>query len=340
MAGVVLAGVRVARRAQRPHLAEAGEGERQERRLRARAEHDVRLAAHDRLHRLADGVAAGRAGADDRGVRPADAELDRDLAGWRVGEHVRQHERADPARAALEEGLVAVEQQADAADPGPEHHPEAVGVHVAGDMPVVAEQAGVAQGLARGGHGEVRAAVVAAGVLRIHVVGRLEALHLAGDVDVERRRVEERDAVDPRAAGHQAVPRRLGTDPDRRDDAQAGHHRAAVGHAGVSRKRVQPGARIGQVDRVGHDLGVDAADQAGEDAAGADLDEVGDAAGGHAAHAGGPLDPVDEVLGELAAQPVRRVDDAWRGRCRASGPADRGMGRERGCGRTRHARGA
>ena len=238
------------RRTQRPHLAEAGEGEREEGSLRARAEHDVRVAAHDRLHRLAHGVAAGGAGADDGDVRPADAELDRDLARRRVGEHVRQHERADPTRAALEEGLVAVEQEADAADPGPEHHPEAVRIHVAGDVPVVAQQPGVAQGLARGRDGEVRAAVMAPRVLRIHVVGRLEALHLAGDVDVERCRVEERDAVDPRAARHEAVPRRLGTDPDRRDHAQAGHHRAAVVHAGVSRN-----AFARRADRAGRPRG-------------------------------------------------------------------------------------
>ena len=37
----------------------------------------------------------------------------------------------DAPRAALEEGLVAVEQQADAADPGAEHHAEAIGVDVA-----------------------------------------------------------------------------------------------------------------------------------------------------------------------------------------------------------------
>ena len=40
-----------------------------------RAEHDVGLAADDGLHRLADGVAAGRAGADDGHVVAAEAVL-------------------------------------------------------------------------------------------------------------------------------------------------------------------------------------------------------------------------------------------------------------------------
>ena len=68
-------------------------------------------------------------------------------------------------------------------------------------------------------------------------------------------------------------------------------------------------ARAGDVDRVDDGLGADAADEPGEDPSRADLHEVGDAAGRHALHAGRPLHAVDEVLGQLAAQALRGLDD-------------------------------
>ena len=67
-------------------------------RLGAAGEHDVGVAAPDRLGALADRVRAGRAGGHRRVVRAADAELDRDLAARRVDEHVRDEERRDAVR--------------------------------------------------------------------------------------------------------------------------------------------------------------------------------------------------------------------------------------------------
>ena len=109
---------------------------------------------------------------------------------------MRQHERRDAPRAALEEGPIAVEHHADAADPGAEHHAEAVDVDLAVDEAVVAQHAGVTQRLAGGGHREVRVAIVAPHVLGVHVPGRVESLHLAGDANVERLGVEEGDVGD------------------------------------------------------------------------------------------------------------------------------------------------
>src|SRR5690606_29896489 len=86
--------------------------------------------------------------------------------------------------------------------------------------------------LAGGGHREVGASVMAPHVLGVHVLGRVEALDLAGDVDLERLGVEQRDAVDARASGNQRVPARLCADADRRDDAVAGDDHAPRGHAG------------------------------------------------------------------------------------------------------------
>ena len=62
---------------------------------------DVRVAALDQLGALADRVRPGRARRDDRVVRPADAERDRDLAARRVDEDVRQEERRHAVGAAL-----------------------------------------------------------------------------------------------------------------------------------------------------------------------------------------------------------------------------------------------
>jgi hypothetical protein len=233
---VVGAGVGILGSAERSHLAEAGEGQRHQRRLGPGAEHDVGLAAHDRFHRLADGVAAGRTGADDGHVRSADPVLDGDLPRRGVGEHVWQHERADAPRPALEERLVAVEDHADAADGGADHHPEAVHFDVAVHEPVLAEQAGMTERLPGRRHGEMRVAVVASRVLGVHVGGCIEALDLARDVGIERRRVEQRDIGDPRAPGHERVPGCLGADADRRDDAQPGDDGPALRHAGISRR--------------------------------------------------------------------------------------------------------
>src|SRR5688500_14840623 len=179
---------------------------------------------------------AGGAGAHHRHVRPADAVLDGDLAGRGVRQHVRQHEGGHAPWPALVERLLALDQDADAADAGSEDHAEAIGVEVAVDPPVLAEQPGVAQGLAAGRHREVRVAVVASHVLGIHVGRCVESLHLARDVDLERGGVEEGDVGDAGTAGDEGVPGGIRADPDRRHDAQAGRDRASRGHAGISRR--------------------------------------------------------------------------------------------------------
>ena len=80
------------------HRAEAREDQRMDARLGAAGEHRVGVAALDQLRRLTDRVRAGRARGDDGVVRPADPELDRDLAARRVDEDVRQEVRRDPVR--------------------------------------------------------------------------------------------------------------------------------------------------------------------------------------------------------------------------------------------------
>src|SRR3990170_3744919 len=182
---VVFPRVGVLRRPERAHLPEPGEGERHEVRLGPGTEHDVGLAADDGLHRLADGMAAGRAGADHGHVRSAQPVLDRDLAGCGIGEHVRKEERRHAARTTLIERLLALQQDADAADARPEHHAEPVGVDVAVHTAVLAEEAGIAKRLPGRGNGEVHVAVMAPRILGLHVVAGLESFDLAGDVHLE-----------------------------------------------------------------------------------------------------------------------------------------------------------
>ena len=174
------------------------------------AEHDVGLAAHDRLHRLADGVAAGRAGADDGHVRSADAVLD--------GDHAPTARRGACAAAGTGETrpgprsrrvLRPVEHHADAADRGAEHHPEAVRIGLAGvDCPSspsrpASRSASPVAATARCVLRSWRRTS-----LRVHVVGRVEALHLAGDVD-RRSGVVSKSvmSVDSRAARRPGCPR-------------------------------------------------------------------------------------------------------------------------------------
>ena len=82
-------------------------------------------------------------------------------------------------------------------------------------------------GRARPPQAEPSFAVVPAHVLGLHELRRVEALDLAGHVHLERRGVEQGDAIDARPAGDERVPGGIGSDPDRRHDSQARHHRPA-----------------------------------------------------------------------------------------------------------------
>ena len=192
--------------------------ERHDHRLGAGAEHQVRLAAHDRLHRLADGVPAGGAGAHHGQVRAADPVLDGDHPRGRVRDHVRQQERRDAVRAALVAASASPSgDHADPADRGADDHPEPIRIGLRGvELAVGVQQAGIAQRLARGGHREVRVAVVPPGVLARPCTG-LASKPLTSPATwiVVAGGVEERDVGDAGAARDQAVPVGIGPDADR-----------------------------------------------------------------------------------------------------------------------------
>ena len=95
---------------------EAAQAHRRDGRLGAAGDHDVGVVALDGAQGVADGVGGRGAGGGDGGVRAAQAELDRDVAGRRVGDHLRDDERADPAGPALDEAAVLLLELVQAAD--------------------------------------------------------------------------------------------------------------------------------------------------------------------------------------------------------------------------------
>ena len=78
--------------------------------------------ALDHLGGLADRVRPGRAGRDDRVVQALDPERDRDLAGRRVDEHVRQEARRDAVGAAVAQRRDLLGDPGHAADRRAEEH--------------------------------------------------------------------------------------------------------------------------------------------------------------------------------------------------------------------------
>src|SRR5690606_41009389 len=92
-------------------------------------------------------------------------------------------------------------------------------------------QPAVAPCLQSGGHAVMDENVHAACFLRRHVLAHLEALHLAGDLAREARRIEARDARDARRSAQGPVPGFGDVVADGADDAQAGDDDSSPAHA-------------------------------------------------------------------------------------------------------------
>jgi hypothetical protein len=100
-----------------------------------------------------------------------------------------------------------------AADARADVHPDALRVVLRRIEP------GVAQGLDAGRHAEMDEGIHAARFLGRQVGRDVEILHLPGDLRLEGRRIELRDAGYPAAAGGQVVPGVRDVIADRRDKA-------------------------------------------------------------------------------------------------------------------------
>jgi hypothetical protein len=170
---------------------------------RESAPDDVGLAARDHAQRLADRVAARRAGRAHGEPGAVRAQAHRDHAGGGVGHHHRDEVRGDRALAALEEGAALLLEGQEAADAGADDHAEALDVDALRDV-------GLLGRLRRRRDREVRVAVRAPDVL---------GGHRALGVELGARA----DAVgDARLLRQQRVEELLGALADRRDDPAAG----------------------------------------------------------------------------------------------------------------------
>ena len=328
------------------------------------------VAAADRLGALADVVRAGRAGRHDAHVVADGAGLDRDHPGRGVHEAVGDERGRDAVRALLREDLPVLDHQLLAAGAGAEHDADVLAVLV-GDL-----EARVRDRLLRRRRRRTtwRARCARTALASIQSVATKSwtspATLWAYGVGSKRVRMPSPDT--PLSRFDQAVVLVVA---DGADDAEAGDDDAAgvIGLAHVvpfagaggtalrrSRRSRRPRPRVGERDgeAVGrggvvegerHDVGRDAPDQAGEDAAGADLDERGDAAGPHRLDRAHPVHAGGQVIDELGPAAVGGGDDAGvrvgeERRVRvAEGDAGEdpahalgGLGHERGVGGDRH----
>ena len=118
------------------------------------------------------------------------AGLDRDHPGGRIDEGVGDERRRDAVGALLVEDPVTVDHESLATGTRSEDDPDL------GAILIVDLEPGIGQGLLGCGHPEVDVALTAPCGLRVHPIGRLEAVNLAGRVLVVARRVEARDLAE------------------------------------------------------------------------------------------------------------------------------------------------
>ena len=135
----------------------------------AARDHHVGIAQHDQPRRIADGMGAGRAGGDDRMVRPLEAEADRDLPGHKVDQRTGNEEGRDPLRPALLDQHRGFRDRVQPANPRADHHAGADAVLLVGRNP-----AGIRHRLRGGGHAVKNEIIDLAAILGLHPVIGIE----------------------------------------------------------------------------------------------------------------------------------------------------------------------
>ena len=168
---------------------------------------------------FAHGVAAGRARGHGREVRAGHPELDGDLPGADVRDAHRDEERADPVGAAQGIRGEAVDQRADAAQPGAQDHPGPLGELALEPLgePCLVER------LARGHEPELDVPVRPAQLLAVEDVARVEVVDLGGEPGGEPGRIEVLDRAHAAPPGNEPGPGRRHVVPERRDEPHPGH---------------------------------------------------------------------------------------------------------------------
>jgi hypothetical protein len=214
---------------------EAAHGQRRHSRLGAAANHRVGIAVLDHPRRQADRVQARGAGRDHGNVGPLEAEHDRQVARDHVADGARNEEGRNLARTARQIVVVRILDHRQATDAGADVDADALGIGLRRVEP------GVAQRLDAGRHAEMDEGIHPARFLRGQVGGDVEVLHFAGNLRLERRGIELRDAADPALSGKQVVPGFGNAIPNRRDKSQTGDDHTASRHDELRKKGLKRG---------------------------------------------------------------------------------------------------
>src|SRR5690348_5359383 len=202
---------------QRFHVCETADRHRRYRRLRSTRDDDIRVAILDRAEGVSDRVGARRAGGDSSVVRPLRVEAHRDEARGNVGDEHRDEEWADLARPALPIYVVLLLEALQSTDAAAEDDTDAIWIILAR----IGER-GIGHRLRRAGQRVLRIRVGALRFLAIHVLQRIEALHLAGEAHGKLRRVELGDCRRAGDAVDDCAPSRRHVVADRRDRPETG----------------------------------------------------------------------------------------------------------------------
>ena len=154
------------------------------------------------------------------------------MAGNQVNQRTGNKEGVDSARAAFEYGFPGGFDAGQAADARADVHADTVFVEV---FRVV--QAGIADGLQRGGDAVVDEYVHAAGFFAADVLADVEIAHFAGDLAVDVGCVETGDEADAAFAGQQVIPSGLYVVADRGNLSKAGDDYSSLTHSLLAVKR-------------------------------------------------------------------------------------------------------
>jgi len=183
--------------------------------FRAAGQHHVRVAATNRLPRLADGVAAGRTGGDDAEVGSLRSEEDRDHARCQVADGHRDEEGGHSIRPLLAHEQDLVGQSSNAADAGADDHAGSLGFRAFESR----REPGLVHRLAGRHERQLNVAIVSALVFAIEDRRRIEILDLGGDAGGQPRGIELCDGTHARSAGNHSVPGGGDVEPESRQGA-------------------------------------------------------------------------------------------------------------------------
>ena len=198
------------------HGGEAAHGQLGDHSLGAAAHHHVGVAVPDLPQGVAHGVGAAGAGGGGAGGHALQAVLDGDVGGGHVADGHGDEEGGDLVKALLGALHALVLEGDEAADAGGQDHGAAVGV-LLGEV-----QAALLHRLLGGGQGELGEAVHLPDLPLLHVVGRVEALDLPGQLGLHVGGVVEGDGADAALAGLHGLPALGGGEPHWGHGPQAG----------------------------------------------------------------------------------------------------------------------